>query len=107
MAALIFSRQPDFGKTGFMLVFFLLGLTPVTMRILTNYTLEFTTVEHQPRYLAAQKLSMAAPVIISSTLLGLMLDFLGFEVVFGFVIGCLTLAWYLTFRLHEPRKLPV
>ncbi len=104
LGAMFFSLQPAYGKTGFMGVFFLLGLTPVTMRILSNYTLEFTTVEHQPRYLAAQRLSMAAPVIVSSTLLGLALDHLGFEVVFALVIGCLGLAWYLTFRVHEPRQ---
>ncbi|MGI9518610.1 MAG: MFS transporter, partial [Pirellulaceae bacterium] len=105
IAALFFSTQPAVGKTGFMGVFFLLGLTPVTMRILSNYTLEFTTVEHQPRYLAAQKLSMAAPVIFTSTILGLTLDFLGFELVFCLVIACLALAWYLTFRVHEPREI--
>ena len=101
--ALLFSRMPSIGRAGFWGVYFLLGLMPVSMRILSNYALEFASTENQPRYLATQSMALALPVIVTSTLIGWLLDRLGYEVVFGLVIGCLLLAWVLTFRISEPR----
>lgn len=101
--ALISSGIPSIGGAGFLVVYFLLGLMPVTMRVLSNYSLEFAATQDQPRYLAAQSLAMALPVIATSALIGFLLDRFGYEVVFGFVIFCLLLAWMLTFRVHEPR----
>jgi len=101
--ALLFSNMPVYGRAGFMVVYFLLGLMPVIMRILSNYSLEFASVEHQARYLTAQSIAMALPVILASTTVGYLLDRFGFEPVFGAVIALLLLGWFLTFRLHEPR----
>jgi len=102
--ALTVSYFPSIGRAGFLVVYFLLGLMPVTMRILSNYSLEFTSTANHPRYLATQSMALALPVILTSTLIGYLLDRLGYEAVFGFVIGCLFLACCLTFRLHEPRN---
>ncbi len=102
--ALTCSHLPSLGRAGFMVVYFLLGLMPVTMRILSNYSLEFTSVEHQPRYLATQSIAMAVPVILSSALIGFLLDEWGYDWVFGAVILFMILGWILTFRVHEPRN---
>ena len=87
-------------------VFFLLGLMPVTMRILANYSLEFTSQLNQPRYLVTQSLAMGLPVIFTSALVGLLVDELGYDLVFGGVAVCVISAWLLTFCLHEPRDSP-
>lgn len=101
--ALFFSTSEAFGRSGFMGVYFLLGLMPVTMRILANYSLEFTSQLNQPRYLVTQSLAMGLPVIATSTLVGFLVDELGYDLVFGSVVVCMTFAWLLTFGLHEPR----
>ena len=104
--ALVFSTSESFGRAGFMGVYFLLGLMPVTMRILANYSLEFTNQINQPRYLVTQSVAMGLPVIATSTLVGFLVDELGYDLVFGAVIICMACAWGLTFRLHEPRESP-
>ena len=104
--ALFFSTSESWGRTGFMGVFFLLGLMPVTMRILANYSLEFTSQLNQPRYLVTQSLAMGLPVIFTSALMGLLVDELGYDLVFGGVAVCVISAWLLTFCLHEPRDSP-
>ncbi|MDG2102169.1 MAG: MFS transporter [Pirellulaceae bacterium] len=101
--ALFFSQWGVLGRTGFMGVYFLLGLMPVTMRVLANYSLEFTEQENHPRYLVTQSIAMAVPVILTSALVGFLIDRLGYDWVFGGVVGCMIIAWCLTFRLHEPR----
>jgi hypothetical protein len=104
LLALVFSRMPLAGRFGFLVVYFLLGLMPVTMRILSNYSLEFTSVGNQPRYLAAQSMAMAVPVIVSSAMVGWLIDRFGYDPVFLLVTACMTSGWLLTFRLHEPRN---
>ena len=95
---------PALGAVWFNLVFFLIGLTPVTFRILFNYTLEVVEPSEHPRYLSTLSLFMAGPAILTSALFGMLIDRVGFEFVFFIVVGCLMLAWLLTFSLSEPRK---
>ena len=104
IAAIVISRLPSIGEFAFSLVFVLLGLTPVTMRILSNYALELASPEDQPRYLSTLSLCMAGPAILTSTLLGLILDLTSFEFVFGLVLVCIFTGWTLTFKLAEPRR---
>ena len=47
---------------------------------------------------------MAVPVILSSALIGFLLDAWGYDWVFGAVIIFMILGWILTFRVHEPRN---
>ncbi len=101
--AVYFSQQPAFGRSGFTALFFLLGLTPVTMRVLSNFSLEFAEPAEHARYLTAQTFAMALPVVLTSVLFGWTFDYLGPDVVFGMVAGCLLIAWLLTFFLEEPR----
>jgi hypothetical protein len=102
--ALIASGQESTGEFWFNIVFFLVGLTPVTFRVLFNYTLEVTGNSEHPRYLSTLGLMMAGPAILTSSLFGAMVDWISFEFVFGLVVVCLLLGWALTFTLIEPRK---
>ncbi len=102
--AIVLSHFPAVGATWFFLVFVIIGLTPVTMRIFSNFALELTTRDQQPKLLGVLSLCMAGPAIFTSTALGLLLDFVGFETVFCLVTALLFVGWLMTFRLKEPRK---
>jgi MFS-type transporter involved in bile tolerance (Atg22 family) len=92
------------GTLWFNVVFFLVGLTPVTFRVLNNYTLEVTSNSEHPRYLSTLGLMMAGPAILTSAFFGALVDWISFEFVFGVVVICLLIGWGLTFTLSEPRK---
>ena len=85
------------------LVFFLLGLTPITVRFLTNYTLEVTDRSKHPLYLSTLGLFISIPVIATSLLFGALVDIAGFETVFLIVLVFLLVGLVTTFRLEEPR----
>jgi hypothetical protein len=102
--ALVLARLGNAGQPWFTLVFCLLGLTPVTFRVLNNYTLEVTENSEHPRYLSTLSLIMAGPAILTSAFFGALVDWVSFEFVFGIVIGCLIGAWLLTLTLEEPRR---
>jgi MFS family permease len=104
LLALWFSQLSQGGRNGFIVVYFLLGLTPVTMRLLSNFSLEFASPPDHPRYLAAQTLATALPVMASSVVLGRILDLYGHELVYGVVVACLLAAWILSFSMAEPRR---
>ena len=101
--SLVLARMGDAGQPWFAAVFFLLGLTPVTFRILNNYTLEVTHTNEHPRYLSTLSLAMAGPAILTSAFFGALIDWVSFEFVFGIVVVCVFCGWLLTFRLEEPR----
>ena len=90
-------------QVGFLVVFFLLGLTPVTMRTFSNYTLEIADAQKQPIYLSTLGACMALPVVFLSTLVGALIDRIGFAPMFLLVIAVLFIGWSLTFGLDEPR----
>ncbi|MFK7770025.1 MAG: MFS transporter [Mariniblastus sp.] len=104
--ALVLARMDNAGSAGFTVVFFLLGLTPVTMRMLNNYTLEVTGNQDHPKYLSTLSIAIAVPPILLSPLFGAMIDWVGFEVVFSIVIFCTFVGWVLTFVIDEPRNKP-
>lgn len=100
--ALALSHVGPAGGPWFPLVFLLVGLTPVTMRTLHNYTLEMSSPEDHPRYLSAITLCMATPIFFSP-LVGVLIGAIGFVPVFC-GIACMILAgWVMTFGLFEPR----
>ncbi len=102
--ALLLSHLGAIGDSLFFLVFVLIGLTPVTMRAFNNYTLEITRRKYHPRYLSTLSLCMAAPAIVTSTLVGAAVDWLSYEVVFGLVVLLVFAGWLLTRQLREPRS---
>ena len=94
-------------KPLFLSVFVIVGLTPITMRVFANFTLELAEKKDQPRLLGILSLCMAGPAILTSTLLGLTVDLFGFEPVFILVIICLLCSWWTTIAyLQEPRRNP-
>jgi MFS family permease len=88
---------------GFSLIFLLLGLTPISMRVFQNYTLEIVPRPQQPIYLSTLGACMAFPVVAFSIPVGWVVDVAGFEPVFWLVIVILLISWVMTFGLSEPR----
>jgi MFS family permease len=103
--ALFLSWSDDVRPAWFIVVFGLLGLTPVAMRFLNNYTLEIASHGEHPHYLSTLAFAIAAPPILLSPLIGALIDWVGFELIFAIVIGCVFSGWLLAFTLVEPRKL--
>lgn len=103
MLALFLSRSDDVGSGWFNAVFLLLGMAPVTVRTLNNYTLEICAPADRPRYLSSLGLCVAAPPMLLSVLMGWLVDLISFEFVFWIGTACLFVGWLLTFRLIEPR----
>jgi len=101
--ALFLSRSQAVGGDWFTAVFLLLGLAPVTIRTLNNYTLEICGPADRPRYLSALGLCMAAPPMLLSVLMGWLVDLISFEFVFLVGTTCLFIGWLITFGLIEPR----
>jgi hypothetical protein len=90
------------GMRYYWLTFFMLGLVPVTFKTLTNYTLELADPQQHPRYISTLKLCMAIPFCLSP-LVGLLVDWVGFQLVFSCIAVVIIAAGVLTFRLSEPR----
>jgi hypothetical protein len=107
LLAILLSWLGPAGGRAFPAVFLLVGLTPVILRILHNYTLELARNEDHPRYLATINLCIAVPVLFSPlagwSLAGWSLAWIGFDVLFCGVAAMILLAWLLTFGLYEPR----
>ena len=101
LLAVEISRMPS-GADFYWIIFALMGLTPVSARIVTNYTLEIAPQEKHPQYLGVMSLFQAIPLFVSP-LIGALIEQFAFEPVF---IGCAVLVlvgFLLTFRLSEPR----
>ena len=102
LALLFASGVGDWGPKHFWITFFFLGLTPVTIKTLTNYALEMTEPARHPLYVATLHACLAVPFIFSP-LVGWLVDLLGFERVFVGVSGVILLGWLASLRLAEPR----
>jgi MFS family permease len=84
------------------LVFPLVGLTPVVIRTLQNFTLEICEPADHPRYLSTMALCVSLPLFLSP-LVGLLIDLIGFEIVFIGICVIVLIGWLMTLRLREPR----
>ena len=83
-------------------LFFLLGLTPVTFKTVTNYTLELAAPANHPRYVSTLKLCMAVPFLLAVPV-GALIDAAGHAPVFLTVAGLVSCGAALTFFSPEPR----
>ena len=83
-------------------VFLLVGMTPVTLKTLNNYTLEIAAPEDHARYLSTLSLCTAAP-IFASPLVGLLISAVGFVPVYHGVTALLLAGALLSATLVEPR----
>jgi predicted MFS family arabinose efflux permease len=101
--ALILSHlEPELGRRLFPLVFVGIGVLPIGLRLLVNYTLEICPESEHTRYLSIAQLC-AATVLLSSPFFGLAIDATDFEPVFLAVTALIASGGLLTFRLVEPR----
>ena len=87
----------------YLVIFFLLGLTPLAFRYFNNYALEITSPENHPAYLSTISCCISLPVIVSSLLVGWLIDAVGLSAIFGAVLAMLMVGWVATLLLAEPR----
>ncbi|MFM9961310.1 MAG: MFS transporter [Planctomycetaceae bacterium] len=103
LLALFFTRGVEgWGPQQFWITFFFLGLTPVTIKTLTNYALELTEPARHPLYVATLHACLAVPLLLSP-LVGWLVDWRGFEPVFIGISGLIALGGIATLWLVEPR----
>ncbi len=109
LALLLTSSLVSDGRRWYWMVFVLLGVAPVTLTTIFNYTLELAQEREHPRYLSTMRICFAVPFLFSP-LAGLFLDlfppesrFLGACLLFGTVSGLMILGGLLTFWMEEPR----
>lgn len=86
----------------FWLTFVLLGLTPVVMNTIFNYTLELVEEDQHPQYLSTMRIVFAVPFVLGP-LVGYLIGKFSYTV--PFVCGSVLVFWggLLTFRMVEPR----
>ncbi len=84
-------------------VFVLVGLTPITIKALHNYTLEICPPTEHPRYLSSLSLCMAAPLLLMLPLGG-WIEHESLDLLFIVGIALMLMGWGLTFGLQEPRE---
>lgn len=101
LLAIGISRMPT-GATWYWVIFALIGFTPVSARIVTNYTLEIAPQEKHPQYLGVMSLFQAIPLFVSP-LIGALIEKFAFEPVFCVCSVLVSIGFGLTFRLQEPR----
>lgn len=102
LALLFASGLEGFGPSRYWIPFFFLGLTPVTIKTLTNYALELTEPAQHPLYVATLHACLAVPFLLSP-LVGGLVDWLGFEKVFIGISGIIAIGWLMSLGLSEPR----
>jgi MFS family permease len=103
LATVLGQCDPELGRRLYWMVFFPIGLTPLTIKILTNYALEISEPADHPRYVSTLSLCVAGPIVCFSPLVGLTVGLTSFE--FVFITGAIVilLGGMMTYRLREPR----
>ena len=99
------------GAAYYWTVFLILGISPVTMRTINNYTLELAAPELHPLYLSTMRVCFLAPFLfapLAGGVLDLFADrpYTGACWLFGMVSVLIAAAGFLTFRMAEPRTSP-
>lgn len=105
VAILLASPLVEDGRRWFWLTFVLLGLVPVTMKTILNYTLELADETHHPRYLSTMTFCFAIPPLVFSAAFGSLIDLMPYQYPFLMVTGLIALGGLLTFRMAEPRHM--
>lgn len=102
IAVLLASPWFPLGRQWFWITYVFLGITPVTMRTIANYTLELVPREKHPQYLSTMTICYTVPFLLSP-LLGAIIDYIPWQVPFLAVSGTIACSGLLTFRMAEPR----
>lgn len=90
------------GRAWYWLVFAPLGLTPVTLKTIANYTLELAPADDHPRYLSTISLCLLAP-FLASPLVGWLVDLTSYEAVLVGGAAVILASGAMTLWLVEPR----
>ncbi len=84
------------------ITFMLLGLTPVIMKTILNYTLELVQPQQHSLYLSTMSVCFAIPFVLSIPV-GILIELFPFQYVFAAVSGLVITGGVLTFWMVEPR----
>ena len=105
LAVVLSQWSSGLGAGAYWLVYIPLGVTPLVLRILVNYTLEICPPDQHPRYLATVNLCLAMPFAFAP-LVGWLVDMeaVGFRAVFSVAAVLVALGAAMTLMLEEPRK---
>lgn len=101
-AVLLASSWFPFGRQWFWITYVFLGVTPVTMKTIANYTLELVPREKHPQYLSTMTICYTIPFLLSP-LLGVVIDLIPWQLPFLVISGTIAVGGLLTFRMAEPR----
>lgn len=102
IAIAIVSLPSAVGRDLFLLVYVTMGVLPLGIRAMTNYTLEICEPDQHTRYLSTVILVGAVPFLFSP-LVGLLIDWIGFSPVFLFTTLLTLSGAVLSLGLDEPR----
>jgi len=102
IAVLLASPWFPLGREWFWITYVFLGLTPVTMKTISNYTLELVPRDKHPQYLSTMTICYTVPFLFSP-LLGFAMDYIPFQIPFLAVSCTIAIGGLLTFRMAEPR----
>lgn len=102
MAVLLANQTLVDGRSWYWVTFALLGMCPLTVRALQNYTLELADESQHSLYLSTMTICMAAPFVFSP-LVGWLVDALPYQWTFCAVSAVIAVGGLLTFRMPEPR----
>ncbi len=102
IAVLLASPWFPLGRQWFWITYVFLGITPVTMKTIVNYTLELVPRDRHPQYLSTMTICYTVPFLLSP-LLGAIIDYIPWQVPFLAVSGTIACGGLLTFRMAEPR----
>lgn len=92
-----------YGRSCYWLTFALLGLCPLTIRTIQNYTLELAHESQHSRYLSTMTVCLAVPFLFGP-LVGWLVDAFPYQWSFGAVSAVIAAGGVLTFRMPEPRR---
>ena len=102
IAVLLASSWFPFGRQLFWITYVFLGITPVTMRTISNYTLELVPRDKHPQYLSTMTICYTVPFLLSP-LLGVVIDHIPWQIPFLVISATIACGGLLTFRMAEPR----
>lgn len=90
-------------KNYFAFVFLLVGMTPVTIKLFTNYALELSAPADHARYVSTLGLCFSFPILLFSPLVGFLIGQVGFLPPFACLLCVILSGFGLTFAIVEPR----
>lgn len=103
LIAIGITRLPrETGIKFFWIIYFFIGMLPITQRIIINYALELSPIDLHPQYLGTLNLFRILPLLLSPVV-GLFIDVFSYELVFTSCSILIFLGIWITSTIDEPR----